>query len=354
MLCIVAVIAVQRVIGTAKPKMPPRGGREAVVKVGRVQELNFADRIEAVGTAMANESVTITAIVPDRIEKIFFEEGADVQTGDVLVQLEAAEERAALEEAIVDLDEQKRELERVRILVEKTVQSRQEFDKQQTKFRAAQARLKAAEARLRDRRIVAPFSGVVGIRQISPGAFVQTGTTICTLDDIDRIKLEFTVAEIYIASLRTGQRIEARSAALPERAFSGTVSIINPRVNETTRAVRVQAIIPNPDRLLRPGMLLTVDLIANQRKSLSVQEACLVAYGEKQFVYVMRDDGTVEKREVWLGRREVGLVEVLKGLREGETVVTEGVMNLRDGAKVRIVESAEDPKVRPASRATKG
>ncbi|MFH1117597.1 MAG: efflux RND transporter periplasmic adaptor subunit [Pseudomonadota bacterium] len=353
-LCAVAVVAVQRVIGTAKPAMPPRGEREAVVKVGSVEELNFADRIEAVGTAKANESVTVTATVPERIEKIFFEEGADVQAGDVLVQLEAAEERASLEEAIVDLDEQKRELERVRVLVEKTVQSRQEFDKQQTKFRAAQARRKGAEARLRDRIIVAPFSGVVGIRQISPGAFVQTGAVICTLDDIDRIKLEFTVAEVCFAALQTGQRIEARAAALPDRLFSGTVSIIDPRINQTTRAARVQAVIPNSERLLRPGMLLTVDLIANRRKSLSVPEACLVAYGEKQFVYVTREGGTVEKREVRIGRREVGHVEVLTGLRQGESVVTEGVMNVHDGAKVRIVGNEKDLKNSLKSGSTKG
>lgn len=342
--CAAAVIVMQRVIGKAKPRMPPRGGGEAVVRVARIEKQDFADRIEAVGTSKANESVTITAVVSEQVQRVFFEEGSTVQAGDLLVQLEASEQEALLKEAQVDLDEQKRELERVRTLREKQVQTGQKFDQQQTLLKAAEARLLAAEARLRDRRIVAPFSGVVGVRQISPGALVEPGTTITTLDDIDPIKLDFTVPEIYIGALKKGQHIEAQSAAWRDRSFSGTVTIISPRVNPTTRAVQVQAIIPNPDRLLRPGMLLTVTLIANPRKSLSVPEECLVAYGKKQFVYVTQDDGTVAKREVHLGRRELGRVEVLSGLLAGEAVVIEGVMNLRDGAKVRIVGNADDRK----------
>ena len=351
-LSVAAVIAVQQVIGKAKPQMPPNRGKMAAVRVDQVREQDFAERIEAVGTAKANESVTITATVSEKIEKILFQEGAAVKTGDVLVHLEAAEEKAQLEEARVSLDEQKRELERVRTLWEKKAQSGQKLDQQQSAVRAAKARLMAAEARLRDRKIVAPFSGVLGIRQVSPGALVQAGTPITTLDEIDRIQLDFTVPEIYIGALKKGQRIEARSAAWPDRSFSGTVAIINPRVDETTRAVQVQAIIPNPEKLLHPGMLLTVSLVANPRKSLGLPEACLVAYGNKQFVYVTRDDRTVERREVCLGRREVGRVEVLSGLKAGETVVIEGVMNLRDGAKARFIENPEKDKTGQGSQAT--
>lgn len=337
-LCIAAVLAAQRMIGKTKPQVPPSGGGEAVVRVDEVQDQEFADRIEAVGTAKANESVTITARVSEQVKSVFFKQGATVQAGELLVQLEAAEEEALLAEAKVDRDEQNRELERVRKLREKQVQTGQKFDQQKSALDAAEARLRQAEARLRDRKIVAPFTGVLGVRQISPGALVEPGTAVTTLDDIDRIKLDFTVPEIYISYLKVGQRIEAQSAAWPGQSFSGEVSIISPRVNPTTRAVQVQAIVPNPDKRLRPGMLLTVTLIANPRKSLSVPEECLVAYGKKQFVYVMKDDGTVEKREVSLGRREVGRAEVLSGLTAGETVVTEGVMNLRDGAKVHVVE----------------
>ena len=335
--CTAAIIAAQRMIGKAKPRIPPRGGGEAAVQVARVQSRDFSDRIEAVGTAKANESVTITANVSEQVEKVLFEEGASVEAGTLLVKLRSQEEEALLREARVDASEQRRELNRVIMLREKHVQTQQKLDQQECALREAEQRLLAAEAVMRDRRIVAPFSGVLGIREISPGALVQPGTTITTLDDISQIKLDFTVPEIYLASLKKGLLIQARSVAFPDRSFSGVVSIISPRVNPTTRAVQVQALIPNPERLLRPGMLLTVKLTANPRKSVSVPEACLVAYGKKQFVYVMRKDGTVEKREVHIGRREIGNVEVSAGLQPGETVVTEGVMNLRDGAKVRIV-----------------
>ena len=177
---------------------------------------------------------------------------------------------------------------------------------------------------------------------ISPGALVQPGTAITTLDDINPIKLDFTVPELFISSLKKGQRIEAQSAAWPGRSFSGRVDVINTRVNQTTRAVQIQAIIPNSDGVLRPGMLLNVDLIANPRKSLAAPEKSLVAYGGRQFVYVARKDDTVEKREIRIGRRDVGEVEILSGLREGELVVTEGVMGLRDGAKARIVEKSDN------------
>ena len=196
-LCVSAVVVAQHVIGKAKPKIPPRMGIEAIVRVSQVQEQEFADRIEAVGTAKANESVTITATVSEQVKTIFFEEGAAVQAGDLLVQLESSEHQALLAEAQVDRDEQKRELERVRHLLEKHVQTGQKFDQQLSKFKSADARLLAAEARLRDRKIIAPFSGILGLRQISPGALVQPGTSITTLDDIDPIKLDFTVPEIH-------------------------------------------------------------------------------------------------------------------------------------------------------------
>lgn len=340
-LCVAAVIVAQRVIGKAKPRTPNRGGATAVVQVAGVHERDFADRIEAVGTAKANEAVTITASVSEQVEKILFEEGALVDAGSLLVKLRSQEEEALLREARVDANEQRRELNRVRMLLEKQVQTQQKLDQQECALREAEQRLLAAEAVMRDRRIRAPFSGILGIRQISPGALVQPGTAITTLDDISKIKLDFTVPEIYMASLKKGLHIEARSAAYPDRSFSGVVSIISTRVNPTTRAVQVQALIPNPEGLLRPGMLLTVTLTANPRKAVSVPEACLVAYGKKQFVYVVRDDAKVEKREVHIRSREMGNVEVSSGLRSGETVVTEGVMNLRDGTKVRIVGDDE-------------
>ncbi len=342
LVCAAAVLGGQRMIGKAKPPSMHRGGGDAVVRIVMVQEKDFADRIEAVGTAKANESVTVTATVSEQVKSVFFKQGAAVRAGDLLVQLEDAEEAALLAEAQINSDEQKRELERIRTLREKQVQTGQKFDQQESAFKAAEARVRQAEARLRDRKITAPFSGLLGVRQISPGALVEPGTAITTLDDIDVIKLDFTVPEIYVSVLKKGQRIEAQSAAWPGQSFSGEVNIISPRVNPTTRAIQVQALIPNPARRLRPGMLLTVILIANPRRSLSVPEACLVAYGDKQFVYVLQEDGTVEKRGIFLGRREVGLAEVVSGLKAGETVVSEGVMNLRDGAKVRVMGNPED------------
>ena len=199
---------------------------------------------------------------------------------------------------------------------------------------SAEARLATAQAKLRDLIIVSPFDGVLGIRHVSRGTLLNPGTLITTLDDLSAVKLDFAVPETFLASLKPGQDIEAHSVAWPGETFKGTVSCIDSRVDANTRAVTVQAVIPNPENRLRPGMLLTVKLFSNQRNSACVPEKALVAYGEHQYVYILRKDSTVEKREVKLGQRDSGQVEITAGLNKNECIVVEGTTDLRDGAKV--------------------
>jgi len=339
------VLLARRYLGRSQlPQRPPMGG-ETLVVVTNVGVRHFAARVEALGTAYANESVTITAPVAERISKILFANGATVKAGDLLVQLEDAEESADVEEATVNLDEQRRELDRVKALREKKMVSEQEVDTRRSATEAAQARLAAAQARLRDRAISAPFAGTLGIRRVSLGALVNSGTVITTLDDLDLIKADFTLPETLLPDIAIGLTIEARSVAWPDETFTGTVASVDSRVNPTTRAVTVQAHIPNPHRRIRPGMLLTVSLISRPRETLSAPEKALLAYGDKHYAFVLKPDNTLERRELHLGEREVGWVEIESGLKEGEPIVVEGLMDMKDGVRVRVAGMPPSPDI---------
>src|SRR5690606_17786595 len=225
-----------------------------------VQPQPWSDTIEALGTARANESVLVTAKVTETVVRVNFQDGDEVEAGHVLVDLSGKAELAGLEEAAAAYREAKQQYERQRELAERKLSSAGQLDTQRAAMESAKARLDATRARLADRVITAPFAGVLGFRQVSPGTLVTPGTTIASLDDISVIKLDFTIPETYLSVVAPGQIIRARSAAWPEREFEGRVVTVDSRVDPVTRAVTVRAELPNPDRLLRPGMLLPLRL----------------------------------------------------------------------------------------------
>lgn len=338
--CLAVVFVAQRYIRRSEPAQRRAGGETTVV-AETVRARSFADRTEAIGTVSANESVTITPAVTDRVARVLFDDGALVQPGDVLVELEHAEESAVVEEARIDLAEQERQLGRVEALRERELVSQEEFDLAQGYLDAAKARVAAAEARLQDRIITAPFAGVLGIRRVSPGTLVSPGDVITTLDDLSVVKVDFTVPEALIADIDLGQSIEGHAAPWPEERFTGVVTGVDSRVDPTTRALGLQARIPNPERKLRGGMLLMVELTCRPREALGVPERALLSYADRQYVYVIGSDQTVEQREVTLGARDVGWVEIVDGLGPGDTIVVDGLLNLRDGAPVRVEQTTQ-------------
>jgi membrane fusion protein (multidrug efflux system) len=194
-------------------------------------------------------------------------------------------------------------------------------------------------ARLSDRLILAPFSGVLGFRQVSPGQLLQPNTAITTLDDISTIKLDFTVPESFLGAVTSGARVFARAASYPDREFEGEIRSVGSRVDPVTRAIQVRAHIPNDDRALRPGMLLTVRIVMAERQSLVVPENAVYQIQDRHYVYVVGDDLVAREREFEAGERRFGIVEVVGGLEPGERVVTEGIVKLRDGTKVRLTDN---------------
>jgi membrane fusion protein (multidrug efflux system) len=295
--------------------------------------------IEALGTANANESVDVTSKTSNIVTAIRFADGQQVKAGDVLVELDRAQATAELAAATADYTESRNSFNRSRELLATEALSKAQHEQLEATMKANEARVDAAKAKVADTYIRAPFSGRVGLRRVSLGKLINPGTVITTLDDTSSMKVDFSVPDIYVGSLRDGLQLVARSSSYPGRDFNGRVLSVDSRIDPVTRAVTVRALLPNRDAALKPGMFLTVELAREQRQALLVPEEALVPEQARQFVYVVAN-GRVSKREVQIGRREPGRVEVAQGLREGERVVTEGTLKLREGTPVRELVAA--------------
>ena len=219
------------------------------------------------------------------MRKVGFDSGDVVRAGDVIVDLSSGAQLAGLEEARASYQEAERQLARGLELAPTKVISESQLDTQRSTRDAAKARMDVVRAQLSDRVITAPFDGVLGFRQVSPGSLVTPGTPIATLDDISVIKLDFSVPERFLAVLSRGQDIAAHSETYADRDFAGKVASVDSRVDPVTRSVTVRAELPNPERLLRPGMLLSVRLYQAPRQAIVVPEIAVIQVGTDAFVY---------------------------------------------------------------------
>jgi membrane fusion protein (multidrug efflux system) len=299
----------------------------------------FEETLEALGTAKANESVVITPTMEERVVGIYFDDGDVVQKGQVMIKLDDSEARHLLAEARAGLKEQQLQYERVRKLTKTNAASRSQLDQAESLLGIARARVAHLEARLTNYTIRAPFSGVLGLRQISVGAVVDSDTVITTLDDTATIKLDFTVPETYLGALKTASEVSAFSPTYPDRRFDGTVTVVSSRVDPDTRTLTMRARIPNPNRLLKPGMLMTVTLVKNRSDSVIVPEEAVIMEKDKKFALVVTAEKTVQKKEIVTGRRSPGKVEVIGGLDAGQQVIVEGITRVRPGDAVDVVET---------------
>lgn len=318
---------------TAYAAVPVKDKPKHVI-VAPVVMKQISDRVEALGTARATESVNITSNVTEKITRIDFEDGLQVKAGDILVVLDQAEEQAELKRAQAVRGERKLALQRLQQLEERKLTSPDEIDRTRLELEQADASITAIRSRISDRIIRAPFDGIVGLRDISVGALVETGDLIATLDDTSKIKLDFSVPSVFLSELKPGLKIKARAAALGNREYTGEVKSIDSRVDPVTRSIQVRALLLNPDGSILPGILMQVDLLRNTRQALVIPEASLLPLADKQFVMLRVDkDGkdTVEKKQVSIGLRLPGYVEILDGLNEGDQVVTHGNSKIRPG-----------------------
>ncbi len=342
--------------GFAVPASSQNSGADVPIVVFKSQLLSFRDRVEALGTLRAKESVAVTAVVTDKISSIKFEDGDRVETGQILVEMTTAEESALTEEARSTLEEAKAQYERSKSLTDRRLTPETVYDQRRRDFQTAAARVAAMEARLSDRILRAPFAGRIGLRTVSVGSLVNPGDVIARIEDDSVMKLDFSVPSTFIATLKPGLEIVAKARGFGDEAFAGTVASIDNRIDEITRTIRVRAIIPNPDRRLVPGLLMNINLYKNPRRAVAVKEEALVPIGTDTYVFVV-DTQTmaVERRRIETGTRRPGIVEVTSGLNAGETVVSEGMLKLRPGARVSILRTEPlEPDGAQAPSATTG
>lgn len=328
------------------------GDRPIPVTTQQVRMQPFSDTLLALGNVRARESITVTAKVSETVQQVHFESGDVVAAGAPLVTLTGRQQQAAFEQAQATANEAERLYQRQRELADQQLIARSSLDTQMALRDAARARVAQMRADIGDRVIRAPFGGVLGIRQVSPGALVTPGTAIATLDDIGRVYVDFPVPEAMLATLGVGQQVSGTSTAYPSRMFEGQVSTIDARVDESTRSVVVRGDFPNPDRALRPGMLMQVTLSRPERQALLVPEISVVQVGTDSFVYRVKPDSTVERVDVKVGSRRDGLAEIAQGLNVGDRIVVDGTGKLRVGA--RIVDARGDrPPASAVDAATK-
>lgn len=341
-LCLLSLVA----CGSGESK-DGRDRPPPLVRAELATTIRFAETIEAVGTALANEQVTLSAPVTERIVRLGFDDGSFVRAGQTIAVLAQGQENAQLAEAQARAREAAQQLDRIETLKRRGFATKSSYDAQQAAAAAARAQAAQARATIGDRVITAPFSGWASLRNISPGAIVTSGTEIATISDLSTIKLDFPVPETLLAALRPGLPIIARSAAYPDQPFRGQIANVDPVVDANTRAVTVRARLPNPDARLKPGMLLTVAIETAPRLGVSVPELAIIGEGDARFVFVVGEDGKAKRTPVKTGLRSTGRVEIVEGLQPGERVVTEGVAKLSDGIKVRLAGARN---TRPAAR----
>ena len=343
-------------------------GRTVAVAAAVISPQDFTDRIEALGVAKARQSVTVTSNTAELITKVLFHDGQAVSKGQVLVELKGDEQDAAVAQAQSLAAQARLDAARWNDLAAKGFSPRVTAERYQAASVQADAALKAAQSRRLNRVIRAPFSGVVGLSDVAPGALIAAGGPLVSLDDLAVVRIDFPVPDRFYARLRKGMVLTAKVDAYPDVEFKGAVAEVDTRIDERTRSVRARAEFANSDGRLRPGMLAKVVVEQGVRSALAAPEAAVQFEGEQAFVYtIIKDDGKgdgsamgqragkrkkmpegmaanapkgpkmiAHRQTIVVGARQNGFIEVTSGLRAGETSVAAGMNRVQPNQAVRV------------------
>lgn len=328
-----------------KGETPPRGGGErqrrgpSPVETARAVSSQLSDDVSAIGTLLADETVAIAPETSGRVAKILFEEGAAVEAGTPLFQLDTDLAESDLAEARARLKLAEANYTRNQKLRQSGNVAVSAYEEALSARDVARVAVESAEVRLAKLTISAPFSGTLGFRTISEGAYVTAGTPLVQLDKVDRLQVSFSVPELQQQAMAQAKSVELVADALPGEGFTAAISALNPTIDVNGRALQVRAALDNAEMKLRPGLLVRVTVKGPPRDAVLIPEAAIVQRGQGALVYVVSDNKVKEVR-VSLGKRLEGKVEVKDGIAAGETVVTAGNARLSDGAEVEVVSAA--------------
>lgn len=308
--------------------------RQVNIRAQTVSQSLAEPSIKLVSKLAANRSVVISPEVTGRIVKIAVRSGQQVKQGDVLIALDAGKQQAELAEQSASVRDETRKLRDMRRLVARGAITTSELEGQEATVAQAQARADAAKYELSLRTLLAPFDGSVSLIDLSEGALVNSGDTLLHLDELAKLRLDLAVPERYLSLLRPGMAVTATSSAWPDQSFRGVLETLDSRVSNDTQNIKVRVIIPNPDGQLRPGMLLNVELSLPPQKMTLIPAQSVEYAGEQRFVYRLEPNGKVKRVPVVLGDTHGEEVWVTEGLKVGDRIVVEGLVNLRDGVSV--------------------
>jgi membrane fusion protein (multidrug efflux system) len=293
--------------------------------------------IRAIGSLQSDETVQLAPEIAGRVLEIDFVEGTKVKSGDVLVRLDDALARAEVKDAEARFSFAEANNERARQLSRTGNVTERSRDEAVTNLETARAAVELARTRLDKHLLRAPFDGTAGVRRVSVGAYVAVGTPVVNIEKIDRLKVDFTVPEIYLTAISAGQTIDVTVDAIPGRVFAGKIYAIDPQLDVNGRALKVRALIDNQDLVLRPGLFARILIKgAVKRDVVMVPESAILPRAGDHFVFRV-EEGTARQVRVKLGERSGGEVEIADGLAAGDTIVTAGQHKLRDGAAVEAV-----------------
>lgn len=329
----------------SEPAAPANGGGEkkkaaaVPVQTATVATAEITRALNAVGSLASDESVTVAAEIAGRVVRIGFREGQPVAKGSTLFELDDSIDRATVAQAQANLQLSERNDRRAGEIAERGLIADSERDAVASKLAVDRAALQLAQARLAKMRIVAPLSGVTGLRTVGVGDYVSPGQQLVNLEVLDPMKLDFRLPESALPVLKPGLKLEIEVDAWPGQRFEGEVYAIDPRIADSSRSIAVRARLDNRDGRLKPGLFARVNLKTSVNQSvLVVPEQAIFPQGEQLFVYVV-EDGKAVLRGIKLGQREPGRAEVTEGLKAGEQIVLAGLQKLTPGASV-VVQAA--------------
>ena len=322
--------------GFSMPPMP--------VETAAVLQAPVIDRFESVGTIEAGEAIDVVSEIDGVVVRMPFREGEQVREGALIAQLDDALLRAEVARAEALRDQTRTTYERIKEVVEQAAGSAQDLDDAASALKVAEANLSFEQTRLQKTRILAPWSGIVSVRRVSPGAFVRAGQPITQLAAINTIKVTFNAPERYLSSLHRGAAVTLSTTAFPGYELAGTIDVVEPALDPNLRSARVLARVRNPEGKFRPGMSANVSAtLAERGAALVVPNEAVFVEGNQSFVFMVKPDSTVVRQVLTLGSRQADVVEVLEGLVPGSQVVTAGHQKLFDGMKVMPVSSGGAP-----------
>lgn len=306
------------------------------VEAGKVERLVLPQGITAVGSLRSDESITLRPEVAGRISAIQFREGERVAKGTPLIKLDPSISQAELQQAQANMTLAKAKYDRAIDLQGKGFVSGQAKDEAENNLKVTEAALALAQAKLAKLSIAAPFSGIIGLRSVSVGDYVKEGADMVNLEAIDPLKVDFRVPEIYLSQIKVGQSLTMNLDAMPGKTYEAKVIAINPLVDAAGRAVVIRAQVRNQDTTLRPGMFVRVRLLTHDtQQALVVPEQAIVPQGDEWFVYRVVA-GKAQRTKVEIGQRRDGKAEVVKGLSDGDVVITAGQLKIREGVPVQV------------------